>query len=40
MSSNARDLVAPINEALSIRITQNETILDNNTIRPSLHRQT
>nr|YP_010575694.1 Ycf2 protein [Xylanche himalaica]YP_010575702.1 Ycf2 protein [Xylanche himalaica]UZN42927.1 Ycf2 protein [Xylanche himalaica]UZN42935.1 Ycf2 protein [Xylanche himalaica] len=40
MGSNARDLVALTNEALSISITQNKSILDTNTIRSALHRQT
>ncbi|KAL6496623.1 Protein Ycf2 [Orobanche hederae] len=40
MGSNARDLVALTNEALSISITQNKSILDTNTIRYALHRQT
>nr|BDY11466.1 Ycf2 [Lysimachia monelli]BDY11481.1 Ycf2 [Lysimachia monelli] len=38
--SNARDLVAFTNEALSISITQKKSILDTNTIRSALHRQT
>nr|NP_054393.1 Ycf2 [Epifagus virginiana]NP_054397.1 Ycf2 [Epifagus virginiana]P30072.1 RecName: Full=Protein Ycf2 [Epifagus virginiana]AAA65867.1 unknown [Epifagus virginiana]AAA65873.1 unknown [Epifagus virginiana] len=40
MGSSARDLVALTNEALSISITQNKSILDTNTIRSALHRQT
>nr|AVM82678.1 hypothetical chloroplast RF21 [Podranea ricasoliana]AVM82679.1 hypothetical chloroplast RF21 [Podranea ricasoliana] len=40
MSSNARDLVALTNEALSISITQKKSIIDTNTIRSALHRQT
>nr|UUL98470.1 Ycf2 [Celosia argentea]UUL98490.1 Ycf2 [Celosia argentea] len=40
MGSNVRDLVALINEALSISITQKKSILDTNTIRSALHRQT
>ncbi|XP_047306462.1 protein Ycf2-like [Impatiens glandulifera] len=40
MGSNARDLVALTNEALSISITQKKSILDTNTIRSALHRQT
>nr|AVM82596.1 hypothetical chloroplast RF21 [Cuspidaria floribunda]AVM82597.1 hypothetical chloroplast RF21 [Cuspidaria floribunda] len=40
MSSNARDLVALTNEALSISITQKKSIIDTNTIRFALHRQT
>ncbi|KAL8248599.1 hypothetical protein R6Q59_005467 [Mikania micrantha] len=39
MGSNARDLVALINEALSINITQKKSIIDTNTIRSALHRQ-
>uniref|UniRef100_UPI0030DE5A10 hypothetical chloroplast RF21 n=1 Tax=Herniaria glabra TaxID=115624 RepID=UPI0030DE5A10 len=38
--SNIRDLVALTNEALSISITQNKSIIDTNTIRSALHRQT
>nr|YP_010724397.1 Ycf2 protein [Nivenia stokoei]YP_010724415.1 Ycf2 protein [Nivenia stokoei]WDW31524.1 Ycf2 protein [Nivenia stokoei]WDW31542.1 Ycf2 protein [Nivenia stokoei] len=38
--SNARDLVALINEALSISITQKKSIIETNTIRSALHRQT
>nr|YP_010690634.1 Ycf2 protein [Cartonema parviflorum]YP_010690651.1 Ycf2 protein [Cartonema parviflorum]WBU14345.1 Ycf2 protein [Cartonema parviflorum]WBU14362.1 Ycf2 protein [Cartonema parviflorum] len=38
--SNARDLVALINEALSISITQKKLIIETNTIRSALHRQT
>nr|CAA30743.1 unnamed protein product [Spinacia oleracea] len=40
MGSNVRDLVAFINEALSISITQKKSIIDTNTIRSALHRQT
>nr|YP_008964910.1 hypothetical protein RF2 [Schwalbea americana]YP_008964925.1 hypothetical protein RF2 [Schwalbea americana]CDJ38675.1 hypothetical protein RF2 [Schwalbea americana]CDJ38700.1 hypothetical protein RF2 [Schwalbea americana] len=40
MGSNARDLAALTNEALSISITQKKSILDTNTIRYALHRQT
>ncbi|GFP95624.1 protein ycf2 [Phtheirospermum japonicum] len=40
MGSNARDLVPLTNEALSISITQKKSILDTNTIRSALHRQT
>nr|YP_009164544.1 hypothetical chloroplast RF21 [Sedum oryzifolium]YP_009164561.1 hypothetical chloroplast RF21 [Sedum oryzifolium]AJD00193.1 hypothetical chloroplast RF21 [Sedum oryzifolium]AJD00210.1 hypothetical chloroplast RF21 [Sedum oryzifolium] len=40
MGSNARDLVALTNEALAISITQNKSIIDTNTIRSALHRQT
>jgi hypothetical protein len=40
LGSNVRDLVAFINEALSISITQNKSIIDTNTIRSALHRQT
>nr|AEX93966.1 hypothetical chloroplast RF21 [Haworthia cymbiformis] len=40
MGSNARDLVALINEALSISITQKKSIIETNTIRSALHRQT
>nr|AYH52059.1 Ycf2 [Amphilophium buccinatorium] len=40
MSSSARDLVALNNEALSISITQKKSIIDTNTIRFALHRQT
>ncbi|MBA0737993.1 hypothetical protein Gogos_011408, partial [Gossypium gossypioides] len=40
VGTNARDLVALTNEALSISITQNKSIIDNNTIRSALHRQT
>nr|YP_009114912.1 hypothetical chloroplast RF21 [Thalictrum coreanum]YP_009114928.1 hypothetical chloroplast RF21 [Thalictrum coreanum]AIX03560.1 hypothetical chloroplast RF21 [Thalictrum coreanum]AIX03576.1 hypothetical chloroplast RF21 [Thalictrum coreanum] len=40
MGSNARDLVALINEALSISITQKKSIIDTNTIRSALHKQT
>nr|AGE93499.1 hypothetical chloroplast RF21 [Xiphidium caeruleum]AGE93518.1 hypothetical chloroplast RF21 [Xiphidium caeruleum] len=40
MGSNARDLVTLINEALSISITQKKSILETNTIRSALHRQT
>nr|UFI07857.1 putative RF21 [Arceuthobium verticilliflorum] len=40
MGSNALDLVALINEALSIRITQKKSMIDCNTMRSALHRQT
>nr|ARO74561.1 ycf2 [Vatica odorata] len=40
MGSNARDLVALTNEALSISITQKKSIIDTNIIRSALHRQT
>ncbi|CAA7410516.1 unnamed protein product [Spirodela intermedia] len=40
VGSNARDLVALINEALSISITQKKSIIETNTIRSALHRQT
>ena len=40
MGSNARDLVALTNEALSISITQKKSIIDTNAIRSALHRQT
>nr|YP_009872568.1 hypothetical chloroplast RF21 [Hippophae rhamnoides subsp. sinensis]YP_009872587.1 hypothetical chloroplast RF21 [Hippophae rhamnoides subsp. sinensis]WAL33504.1 hypothetical chloroplast RF21 [Hippophae rhamnoides]QKT21882.1 hypothetical chloroplast RF21 [Hippophae rhamnoides subsp. sinensis]QKT21901.1 hypothetical chloroplast RF21 [Hippophae rhamnoides subsp. sinensis]UNZ11166.1 hypothetical chloroplast RF21 [Hippophae rhamnoides subsp. sinensis]UNZ11184.1 hypothetical chloroplast RF21 [H len=40
MGSNVRDLVALTNEALSISITQNKSIIDTNIIRSALHRQT
>nr|YP_009166849.1 putative chloroplast RF21 [Viscum crassulae]YP_009166857.1 putative chloroplast RF21 [Viscum crassulae]ALC75149.1 putative chloroplast RF21 [Viscum crassulae]ALC75157.1 putative chloroplast RF21 [Viscum crassulae] len=40
MGSNALDLVALTNEALSIRITQKKSIIDCNTMRSALHRQT
>nr|YP_010249895.1 hypothetical protein RF2 [Strobilanthes biocullata]QTT78337.1 hypothetical protein RF2 [Strobilanthes biocullata] len=40
MGSNARDLVALTNEALSISITQKKSIIGTNTIRSALHRQT
>nr|ANO45209.1 hypothetical chloroplast protein RF21 [Drymophila moorei] len=40
MGSNAPDLVALINEALSISITQKKSIIETNTIRSALHRQT
>nr|YP_008999896.1 hypothetical chloroplast RF21 [Petrosavia stellaris]AGY95348.1 hypothetical chloroplast RF21 [Petrosavia stellaris] len=40
MGSNARDLLALINEALSISITQKKSIIETNTIRSALHRQT
>nr|YP_010631521.1 Ycf2 [Pimpinella valleculosa]WBN98586.1 Ycf2 [Pimpinella valleculosa] len=40
MGSNARDLVALTNEALSISITQKKSIIDTNTIRSAFHRQT
>ncbi|PHU03006.1 hypothetical protein BC332_28257 [Capsicum chinense] len=40
MGSNARDLVELTNEVLSISITQKKSIIDTNTIRSVLHRQT
>nr|YP_009948170.1 hypothetical chloroplast RF2 [Delphinium brunonianum]YP_009948189.1 hypothetical chloroplast RF2 [Delphinium brunonianum]QOH97276.1 hypothetical chloroplast RF2 [Delphinium brunonianum]QOH97277.1 hypothetical chloroplast RF2 [Delphinium brunonianum] len=40
MGSNARDLVALTNEALSISITQKKSIMDTNTIRSALHKKT
>nr|QFG71164.1 Ycf2 protein [Mammillaria albiflora] len=40
LSSNVRDLVALTNEALSISITRKKSIIDTNTIRFALHRQT
>nr|YP_010180582.1 Ycf2 [Maerua crassifolia]YP_010180602.1 Ycf2 [Maerua crassifolia]QVD40001.1 Ycf2 [Maerua crassifolia]QVD40021.1 Ycf2 [Maerua crassifolia] len=40
MGSSARDLVALTNEALSISIRQKKSIIDTNTIRSALHRQT
>nr|QFG71460.1 Ycf2 protein [Mammillaria pectinifera] len=40
LSSNIRDLVALTNEALSISITRKKSIIDTNTIRFALHRQT
>jgi hypothetical protein len=40
VGSNARDLAALINEALSISITQKKSIIETNTIRSALHRQT
>nr|YP_010334742.1 Ycf2 protein [Dasispermum suffruticosum]UNH91658.1 Ycf2 protein [Dasispermum suffruticosum] len=40
MGSNARDLIALTNEALSISITQKKSIIDTNTIRSAFHRQT
>nr|ATL60156.1 Ycf2 [Sipanea sp. Rova et al. 1981] len=40
MGFNARDLVALTNEALSISITQKKSIIDTNTIRSALYRQT
>ncbi|KAG5606347.1 hypothetical protein H5410_027839 [Solanum commersonii] len=40
MGSNARDLVALTNEIPSISITQKKSIIDTNTIRSILHRQT
>nr|YP_010285111.1 hypothetical chloroplast RF21 [Silene melanantha]YP_010285128.1 hypothetical chloroplast RF21 [Silene melanantha]UKQ57610.1 hypothetical chloroplast RF21 [Silene melanantha]UKQ57611.1 hypothetical chloroplast RF21 [Silene melanantha]UKQ57692.1 hypothetical protein RF2 [Silene melanantha]UKQ57693.1 hypothetical protein RF2 [Silene melanantha]UKQ57774.1 hypothetical chloroplast RF21 [Silene melanantha] len=40
MGSNVRDLVALNNEVLSISITQKKSIIDTNTIRSALHRQT
>nr|ATL62968.1 Ycf2 [Mitchella repens] len=40
MGSNVRDLVALTDEALSISITQKKSIIDTNTIRSALYRQT
>nr|ATG26936.1 hypothetical chloroplast RF2 [Cyphia elata var. gerrardii]ATG26961.1 hypothetical chloroplast RF2 [Cyphia elata var. gerrardii] len=40
MGSNARDVVALTNEALSISLSQGKSIIDTNTIRSALHRQT
>ncbi|TYH02297.1 hypothetical protein ES288_A09G129200v1, partial [Gossypium darwinii] len=40
VGSNARDLVALTNEALSISVTQKKSIINTNTIRSALHRQT
>jgi hypothetical protein len=40
MGPTARDLVALTNEVLSISITQKKSIIDTNTIRSALHRQT
>nr|YP_010411758.1 hypothetical chloroplast RF21 [Lophophora diffusa]URP30852.1 hypothetical chloroplast RF21 [Lophophora diffusa] len=40
LSSNVRDLVALTNEVLSISITRKKSIIDTNTIRFALHRQT
>nr|YP_010400516.1 hypothetical chloroplast RF21 [Phedimus odontophyllus]YP_010400533.1 Ycf2 protein [Phedimus odontophyllus]YP_010400601.1 hypothetical chloroplast RF21 [Phedimus yangshanicus]UQS79163.1 hypothetical chloroplast RF21 [Phedimus yangshanicus]UQS79180.1 Ycf2 protein [Phedimus yangshanicus]UQS79248.1 hypothetical chloroplast RF21 [Phedimus odontophyllus] len=40
VGSNARDLVALTNEALAVSITQKKSIIDTNTIRSALHRQT
>nr|YP_001430146.1 ycf2 protein [Cuscuta reflexa]P32033.2 RecName: Full=Protein Ycf2 [Cuscuta reflexa]CAM98433.1 ycf2 protein [Cuscuta reflexa] len=40
MGPNARDIVALTNEVLSISITQKKSIIDTNTIRSALHRQT
>nr|YP_009436759.1 hypothetical chloroplast RF2 [Cyphia phyteuma]YP_009436782.1 hypothetical chloroplast RF2 [Cyphia phyteuma]ATG27134.1 hypothetical chloroplast RF2 [Cyphia phyteuma]ATG27159.1 hypothetical chloroplast RF2 [Cyphia phyteuma] len=40
MGSNARDVVALTNEALSISLSQGKSIIDTNTIRAALHRQT
>ena len=40
LGSSARDLVALTNEILSISITQKKEIIDTNTIRLALHRQT
>nr|YP_009994282.1 Ycf2 protein [Cuscuta nitida]YP_009994341.1 Ycf2 protein [Cuscuta nitida]QNP08405.1 Ycf2 protein [Cuscuta nitida]QNP08406.1 Ycf2 protein [Cuscuta nitida] len=40
MGPNARDIVALTNEVLSISITQKKSIIDTNTIRFALHRQT
>ncbi|MCQ7056722.1 hypothetical protein M9Y08_18400, partial [Clostridioides difficile] len=39
MGSNATDLVALTNEALSISITQKKSMIDCNTMRSALHRQ-
>nr|YP_009241790.1 hypothetical chloroplast RF21 [Tofieldia thibetica]YP_009241807.1 hypothetical chloroplast RF21 [Tofieldia thibetica]AMQ13365.1 hypothetical chloroplast RF21 [Tofieldia thibetica]AMQ13382.1 hypothetical chloroplast RF21 [Tofieldia thibetica] len=40
VGSNARDLVALINEALAISITQKKSIIETNTIRSAFHRKT
>nr|UDN43298.1 hypothetical protein RF2 [Leptodermis kumaonensis]UDN43315.1 hypothetical protein RF2 [Leptodermis kumaonensis] len=40
MGSNVRDLVALTDEALSISITQKKSIIDTNTIRSAIYRQT
>ncbi|KAL4184801.1 hypothetical protein AMTRI_Chr10g227330 [Amborella trichopoda] len=40
MGSNARDLVARTNEALSISIIHKKSVIDSNLIRSALHRQT
>nr|YP_009994476.1 Ycf2 protein [Cuscuta pedicellata]QNP08599.1 Ycf2 protein [Cuscuta pedicellata] len=40
MWPNTRDIVALTNEVLSISITQKKSIIDTNTIRSALHRQT
>ncbi|XP_047259487.1 protein Ycf2-like [Capsicum annuum] len=40
MGSNARDIVELTNEVLSISITEKKSIIDSNTIRSALHRQT
>nr|QTI91396.1 Ycf2 [Ferocactus setispinus] len=40
LSSNVRDLVALTNEVLSISIARKKSIIDTNTIRLALHRQT
>nr|YP_009269933.1 hypothetical chloroplast RF21 [Neottia acuminata]ANT72840.1 hypothetical chloroplast RF21 [Neottia acuminata] len=40
LGSNARDLVAFINEALSISITQKKSIIETHIIRSALHRKT
>nr|WRY72286.1 hypothetical chloroplast RF21 [Sclerocactus unguispinus]WRY72303.1 hypothetical chloroplast RF21 [Sclerocactus unguispinus] len=40
LSSNVRDLVALTNEVLSLSITRKKSIIDTNTIRFALHRQT
>nr|YP_010273735.1 hypothetical chloroplast RF21 [Dinetus racemosus]YP_010273752.1 hypothetical chloroplast RF21 [Dinetus racemosus]UKO32143.1 hypothetical chloroplast RF21 [Dinetus racemosus]UKO32160.1 hypothetical chloroplast RF21 [Dinetus racemosus] len=40
MGPNARDLVALTDEVLSISITQKKSIIDTNTMRSALHRQT
>nr|YP_009414771.1 hypothetical chloroplast RF2 [Platycodon grandiflorus]YP_009414796.1 hypothetical chloroplast RF2 [Platycodon grandiflorus]ARR27774.1 hypothetical chloroplast RF2 [Platycodon grandiflorus]ARR27789.1 hypothetical chloroplast RF2 [Platycodon grandiflorus]UBK12175.1 hypothetical chloroplast RF2 [Platycodon grandiflorus]UBK12200.1 hypothetical chloroplast RF2 [Platycodon grandiflorus]UXO94473.1 hypothetical chloroplast RF2 [Platycodon grandiflorus] len=40
MGSTARDVVALTNQALSISLLQGKSIIDDNTIRSALHRQT
>ena len=40
IGSNARDLAALANEALSISITRKKSVIDTNTIRSALYRQT